>query len=307
MQREPMIMKGIRCCVLLLVTVGEVHAQQQVMFTQYMFNGLAINPAYAGSSESLSLTALMREQWTGIDGAPSTQTFSVHSPLKKERVSLGLLFLRDKIGLTKQTGLQGSFAYRIPVSQKGKLAFGIQGGATFYNANLSKVSVTDFAFNDVRFTQPNIGFGMYYNTDRFYAGISTPQLIETAFNKNNPDSDSRLVRHYFASTGYVFDVGPMIKLKPNLLIKAVAGAPVELDLNLNVLLRDVVWVGASWRTFDSFDALLQLQLTEQFQVGYAYDFATTTDLKRVNGGSHEVMINYRMTFTKNKMITPRYF
>lgn len=284
------------------------HAQQQIMFTQYMFNGLAINPAYAGSHETVSATALMRQQWTGLDGAPSTQTFSMHSPLKKERVSLGLLVMHDKIGVTNQNGVYGSYAYRIPLSTKGKLAFGLQAGATFYNALFSKVSPTDPTFkNDIRLAQPNVGFGVYYNTDRFYAGISMPQLIETKFDKSSTDPDSKLVRHYFASAGYVFDMGPSVKLKPNVLVKAVPGAPVEFDLNLNALLRDVLWVGLSWRTFDSFDAILQLQVTDQLQVGYSYDFATTTDLSRVNGGSHELMLNYRFTFAKSRIVTPRYF
>jgi type IX secretion system PorP/SprF family membrane protein len=284
------------------------HGQQQVMFTQYMFNGLAINPAYAGSHESMSFTALARQQWTGLDGAPSTQTFSVHSPLKKERFSLGLLFLHDKITVIEQNGVYGSYTYRIPVSKKGKLAFGLQGGATFYNARFSKISLTDPNFaNDIRLAQPNVGFGMYYNTQRFYAGVSVPQLLQTTFDKVSPDSDSKLIRHYFLSAGYVFDVGRFVKLKPNVLVKAVTGAPVEFDLNLNALLNDIVWVGLSWRTFDSFDAIFQLQLTKQFQVGYSYDFATTTDLARVNAGSHEIMLNYRFTFAKNKIITPRYF
>ena len=286
----------------------EVAGQQQVMFTQYMFNGLAINPAYAGSHETMSTTFLMREQWTGLEGAPKTQTFSIHSPLRKERFSLGLLFLHDNIGVTNQNGIYGSYAYRIPVSKKGKLAFGLQGGATFYNAQFSKISSTDPVFiNDVRLAQPNIGFGMYYNTDRFYAGVSVPQLMQTVFSINKSDSDSKLVRHYFASAGYVFDLSPSIKLKPNLLLKVVNGAPMEFDLNANALFREVLWVGLSWRTFDSFDAILQFQVTDQLQVGYSYDFATTTDLARVNGGSHELMLNYRFAFTKTRVVTPRYF
>jgi type IX secretion system PorP/SprF family membrane protein len=302
-------MKRFKLVVLgMWLSLATAIGQQQVMFTQYMFNGLAINPAYAGGHETMSMTALMREQWTGLDGAPSTQTFSVHSPLKKERFSLGLLFMHDKIGVTNQNGVYGSYAYRIPVSKKGRLAFGLSGGATFYNAQFSKVSSTDPAFmNDIRLAQPNVGFGVYFNTDRFYAGISMPQLIQTTFSNNSADSDSKLLRHYFATAGYVFDVSPSVKLKPNLMVKAVSGAPVQFDLNLNALFRDVLWLGFSWRTFDSFDAILQFQMTEQLQVGYSYDFATTTDLSRVNGGSHELMINYRFTFTKSRIVTPRYF
>lgn len=285
-----------------------MHAQQQVMFTQYMFNGLAINPAYAGSHETLSFSALGRTQWTGLDGAPNTQTLGVHSPIRNQRMALGALFLHDNIGVTNQNGLYGMYAYRIPVSDKGKLAFGLQGGVSFYNAQFSKVSTTDPRFaNDVRLASPSIGFGMYYNTERFYAGISTPQLNQAQLDNKNSDSDSKLVRHYFLTMGYVFDIGPSLKLKPNLLIKRVVGAPLEIDLNANLLIKEVLWIGFSWRSFDSFDALLQLQLTDQLQFGYAFDFATTTDLSRVNNGSHEIMLNYRFSFSKTRIISPRYF
>lgn len=284
-------------------------AQQQVMFTQYMFNGLAINPAYAGSHETLSLTALARIQWTSIDGAPRTQTFSAHSPIVNQRMALGGLILHDKIGVTDQTGAYLSYAYRIPVTEKGRLAFGIQAGFSFYKANFSQISSTDpaFANSDVREMHPNVGAGVYYNTDRFYAGFSVPQLIQSEFDQDNADSDSKLVRHYFATAGYVFDLNSALKLKPNVLLKSVSGAPVELDINANLLIKEIVWVGLSWRSFDSFDALLQLQLTERLMFGYAYDFATTTELSRVNGGSHELMLNYRVPLTKGKIITPRYF
>lgn len=300
----------MKYAVALVVLLGIVkaQAQQQVMFTQYMFNGLALNPAYAGSHETVSMTAMAREQWTGLDGAPRTQTFSIHSPIKLQRMSLGLLLLHDNIGVTDQTGAYASYAYCIPMGN-GKLAFGLQGGVSYYNAMFSKVSSTDptFANGDVREAMPSIGFGMYYNTSRFYAGISVPQLNQSEFDKNNSDSDSRLVRHYFATAGYVFDLGPSLKLKPNLLVKMVQGAPMEFDLNANLLIKELFWVGLSWRSFDSIDAILQLQLNEQFQFGYAYDFATTTDLSRVNGGSHELMLNYRFTFKSARIITPRYF
>jgi type IX secretion system PorP/SprF family membrane protein len=295
--------------IVLAIAGHEVTGQQQVMFTQYMFNGLALNPAYAGSHETMSVTALAREQWTGLDGAPSTQTFSIHSPIKHQRMSLGLLMLHDNIGVTDQTGVYASYAYRIPITKKGKLAFGVQGGVSNYKAQFSKVSSTDptFSSGDVFETHPSIGFGVYYNTNRFYVGLSSPQLNQTTIDRKNPDSDSHIVRHYFASAGYVFDLNHSLKLKPNVLVKAVEGSPVEFDLNANLLIKEVIWLGASWLSFDSFDAILQLQVTDQLQIGYSYDFATTTDLSRVNGGSHELMLNYRFTFTRTRIITPRYF
>lgn len=284
-------------------------AQQQVMFTQYMFNGLAINPAYAGSQESLSLTALAREQWTGIEGAPSTQTFSAHSPFNQDKIGVGLLVLHDQIGLTEQTGVFGSYAYRIGFKNGHKLSMGLQAGFSHYNSRFSRVSSTDpaFANQDVREMKPNFGFGLYYTSNRMYIGASVPQLAENIFDRKNKESNINLVRHYFLTAGYVFDLNEALKLKPNLLVKAVEGAPVELDLNANLLIKEVIWVGVSWRSFDSVDALLQLQLTDKLQLGYSYDIATTAALSSINAGSHELMLNYRLGLSKSKIITPRYF
>jgi type IX secretion system PorP/SprF family membrane protein len=303
-----------RILTILTATVGLLYqvtclAQQQVMFTQYMFNGLAINPAYAGSHDSFSASALFREQWTGLDGAPETQTFSIHSPIKNQKMGLGALFLHDKIGVTEQTGAYLSYAYHIPFTNGGKLAMGIQGGYTYFNARFSKVSSTDptFANGDVVEWQPNVGGGAYYYTKRFYAGVSVPQLVQNTFDKNNEDSDSKLVRHYFLTAGYVFDINDDLKLKPNALVKYVKGAPVEVDANVNLLIKEVVWVGFSWRSFDSVDAIFQLQITNRLQLGYAYDFSTGGEIKRVNSGSHELMLNYRIPTIRDRVVTPRYF
>lgn len=292
-----------------LFSFSAAMAQQQVMFTQYMFNQLALNPAYAGSHRTLSVTALARKQWAGLDGAPSTQTLSVHSPIKNQRVGVGLLVVNDKIGVTKQTGLYNSYSYRIPFQNGGRLAFGLQIGFTAYNAQFSKISDTDPTFaGDVREVHPNVGGGLFYNTKLFYVGFSAPQLIQNTFDRNNLDSDSKMLRHYFLTAGYVFTLNRELKLKPNFLVKAVAGAPVQFDVNLNLLMREVLWVGLSWRSFESVDALLQFQISEKLQFGYAYDFSTTTKLSRVNSGSHEIMLNYRvLTKKRSRFVTPRYF
>lgn len=293
----------------LLMEADEARAQQQVMFTQYMFNGLAINPAYAGSHGGLSLTALAREQWTGIEGAPSTQTFSAHSPFHQEKIGVGLLVLHDKIGLTEQTGVFTSYAYQILFEDNKTLSMGLQAGFSHYNSRFSEVSATDpaFANQDVNELQPNFGFGLYYYTPRFYIGTSVPQLAENVFDQKKPDSNLNLRRHYFLTTGFVFTLNESLKLKPNLLVKGVEGAPLELDLNTNLLIKEVIWVGASWRSFSSIDVLLQLQLTKHLQLGYAYDIATTSELSSINAGSHELMLNYRFGLSKDKIITPRYF
>lgn len=304
-------MKLIKILILMLMfaSIDNALAQQQVMFTQYMFNGLALNPAYAGSHESVSMTALVREQWSGLDGAPSTQTFSIHSPIKNHKSALGLLILNDKIGVTNQTGVFASYAYHLPFANGAKLSLGLQAGATYYDADFLDLGLSqNDAFNrNITEWQPNFGFGAYYYTDRFYLGVSVPQTLENTFDEEFDDSNSELVRHYFISSGYVFDLSQDLKFKPNILVKAVNNAPVEFDLNANFLIKELIWLGVSWRSFDSFDALFQLQVSPQLQIGYAYDFATTTDLRRVNSGSHEFMVNFRFVKGREKVLTPRYF
>lgn len=288
------------------------YAQQEVMFTQYMFNGLALNPAYAGSHEVVSMTGIARQQWIGLDGAPSTQTFSIHSPIKSNRIGIGLLLLHDKIGPINRYNVSGSYAYRIPLKH-GKLAMGLRAGMNLYKIDYSQQNQNDPAFRrSISAYQPNFGAGLYYYTDRFYAGFSVPQLLERTYDQYEIDltdvnTDSRLVRHYFFTTGYVIDLNQNLKLKPSTLLKVVEGAPIQLDLNANLLVMEVLWVGLSWRSFDSVDGILQLQLTDRLQFGYAYDFSTTSEVRSVNSGSHEISLNYQFTIGHKKAISPRYF
>jgi type IX secretion system PorP/SprF family membrane protein len=289
--------------------------QQQAMFTQYMFNGLAINPAYAGSHQTLEFTALARQQWTGLEGAPSTQTFTAHSPLKNKSIGLGLSIIHDKIGVTSQFGTYGAYSYRIQFQNKGVLAMGMQIGFTQYHEDLTQLQGYIRDPNDPNFSQdqvskfmPNFGAGLYYYTKRYYLGLSSPHLVQNKLDViETSDSEAKQRRHYFFTTGYVFDLSRSVKFKPNLLLKIVEGAPVEADINLNFLFQELLWAGVSYRSFDSFDAIIQLNVTEQFSIGYAYDFATTTELKRLHSGSHELMLNYRLKPPRRRLLTPRYF
>ena len=289
--------------------------QQQAMYTQYMFNGLAINPAYAGSHQTLEFTALARQQWTGLEGAPSTQTFTAHSPLKNRSIGLGLSVIHDKIGVTGQFGIYGAYSYRIQFHNKGVLSMGLQAGFTQYQEDLTQLQGSIRNPGDPNFSQdqvskfmPNFGAGLYYYTKRYYMGISSPHIVQNKLDDIETfDSEAKQSRHYFFTTGYVFDLSRSVKFKPNLLLKVVEGAPVEADINLNFLFQELLWAGVSYRSFDSFDAILQLNVTEQFSIGYAYDFATTTDLKRLHSGSHELMLNYRLKPPRRRMLTPRYF
>jgi type IX secretion system PorP/SprF family membrane protein len=192
---------------------------------------------------------------------------------------------------------------------------GLQAGFTQYQEDLTQLQGSIRNPNDPNFSQdqvskfmPNFGAGLYYYTRRFYMGLSSPHLVQNKLeNVETLDSEARQKRHYFYTTGYVFDLSRSVKFKPNLLFKVVEGAPLEVDINANFLFQELLWVGVSYRSFDSFDAILQLNVTEQFSIGYAYDFATTTELKRLHSGSHELMLNYRLKPPRRRMLTPRYF
>uniref|UniRef100_UPI00404954AE PorP/SprF family type IX secretion system membrane protein n=1 Tax=Fulvivirga sp. TaxID=1931237 RepID=UPI00404954AE len=285
-----------------------MQAQQQVMFTQYMFNQLAINPAYAGIHEGISTSMLFREQWVGFKGAPSTQTISIHSPLNHREASLGALIMRDRIGITERFSANFSYAYRIDFG-KSKLSFGLQGSLNQFMVRYNEDALIDPTINnrDVNVLRPNVGSGLMWHSDKFYLGASVPQLITQKFNPGNPDVEGQLVRHYFLLAGYVFDINKDLKLKPNILLKHVDGAPTQIDLNANLLIKELVWLGVSYRSLDSFDFLVQFQLSPKWQIGYSFDFLTTTDISLVQSGSHEFMLNYIFELPRTKILTPRYF
>ncbi len=280
--------------------------QQQAMYTQYMFNGLAINPAYAGSHQTISMSALARFQWVGIEGAPRTQTFSLHSPIPGKKASFGLLFSRDEIGVSSQNALALSAAYRIDM-RKGTLSLGLQGGL-----RSNEISYADLSINDPKYqynlsgTTPDVGAGIYFYNSRLYAGVSIPSLLKSDLVSIDGGSGSTSIPHFFFTTGIVLELSPVIKLKPSTLIKYVSGAPMEIDVNANLILDDKVWIGASYRSLDAISFLLDFQATTQLRVGYSYDYGLT-DLARLSSGSHEIMLNYRFVFRRSKVITPRYF
>lgn len=291
----------------LLLSATIVFGQQHPMYSQYMYNGLAINPAYAGSHEVLSMTALMRKQWAGLEGAPSTQTISAHVPVERKRIGFGLMVMHDKITVTDQTGLQASYAYKIP-TKRGKLSLGIQGGFSHYRSQFSEVLDDDEAFywKDINEFQPNFGFGVYYSSNRFFLGLSVPQLLQHNMDNSRDGVAARFLRHYFVHTGFLFDLSQNFKLKPNLLVKAVSGAPVEFDLNANLYYKNLLGFGVSWRTMDAVVLMLHVQIAEKLQFGYAYDI-TTTELRKVSNGSHEIYLNYRLPLSFTNVITPRFF
>ena len=287
--------------------VGRLFSQQQAMYTQYMFNGLAINPAYAGSHESISLTAISRFQWLDIEGAPETHTVSAHSPIPGKNIGIGLVFSNDKIGVTTQNSVYFSYSYKIDLSLF-KLSMGLQAGFNDFVNNYQDLGVNDPNLQgSFRRLNPNFGVGLFASSDKFYAGLSIPTALKRkmTFDENAEISVTELP-HIYLTGGYVFDVNPLVKIKPSMLLKTVVGAPMEVDINANLILDDKVWVGVSYRSFDAISALLDFQINPQFRVGYAYDF-TVSELRKSTTGSHEIMLLCRLVSDKKRIVTPRYF
>jgi type IX secretion system PorP/SprF family membrane protein len=285
--------------------------QQHPLFTQYMFNGLLINPAYAGSQESLSLSALVRKQWVGIEGAPSTQTFSAHTPLRKEKISLGLILMNDYIGVSHTYSINGIYAYRITMKKGGHLSAGIQTGVTRVHSELSSLPTKDpndpaFASDLVSPFMLSIGAGLYYYTHKFYTGLSVPNLMGNSMSKFYHSNVFPQKRHYLFTTGYVFNLSPNLKMKPSTLVKLIEGSPLQVDLNTNFLIKDVLWVGCSYRSFSSLNFIAQIQVSNQMTIGYSYDNGLSKFHSFVKG-AHEIALTYNFKFFSSKVVSPRHF
>lgn len=309
------IIKGLG--ILVLVAAGFVSkAQQDPMYTQYMFNQQTINPAYAGTWESLSFMVLGRQQWAGFDGAPQTYTFSMQAPLKNERVALGLNLISDKVGQEKRFYMFGDYSYLLPINDNLRLRLGLKGGFTNYSNNLNDYDIndpTDPSFQgviDKKFV-PNFGIGGFLYSRRGYIGFSVPKILNHDFElENETASLSGEFRHYFLSAGLVFNLGESLKFKPTMLTKASftseSGSPVEIDLTANFLIKERFWLGAMYRTGDSFGFIAQWIIDKKLRIGYAYDY-TITPLQNFNNGTHEIMVSYELRFLKEMFASPRYF
>ncbi|GAB1858491.1 type IX secretion system membrane protein PorP/SprF [Flavobacteriaceae bacterium MHTCC 0001] len=294
---------------LLSCTLGV--AQQLPQFTQYMYNTISINPAYAGSREALSIIGLHRSQWVGFDGGPITQTLSIHTPLRNDRIGLGLSFIEDDLGPENFTYVYGDFSYSIPTGQTGKLAFGVKGGLTSYSldADFRESQSFDPSVRGVadRWT-PNIGLGVYYSTNRFYVGASAPRILNT--DRNTEEGFEALERiSYYVTTGAVFDLSESFKFKPSALMKATNGAPLSFDLTGNFLYNEKFWLGGSYRINESTAAwgiLADMQISRQLRVGYSYE-KPISDIRAYTSGTHEVLLIYEFKFLSSKLKSPRYF
>lgn len=283
-------------------------AQQDPQYTQYMYNTMSINPAYAGSKGYGSFALLGRTQWVGVDGAPDTQTFSFHTPLQ-HNLGIGFNIINDEIGPSDELYIDANISYTLQTSERGNLAFGLRLGGRTLNLDWSKGSFQnpDAVFNqniDNRFTA-TIGGGFYYYTDRFYLGVSVPNFLRTDHYDDLIESVAAERLHYFLIAGYVFDLSEEVKFKPAVIAKAVSGAPLSADFSANFLFREKFTVGLAYRWDDSISGLVNLQVSDRLQIGYAYDL-TTSNFRNYNSGTHEVMLTYDLLRTP-KLKSPRFF
>lgn len=298
-----------------LFSIG-AFAQQEAMFTHYMFNTLTVNPAYAGSRDALTITALNRIQWVGFDGAPITQTFTAHSPIINQNLGLGLSITRDEIGPTNTTSFYGDFSYKLKFSGKASLAFGLSGGLNIRQNKLTELNLDEstdqtFATNEESDLLPNFGFGMYYSTAKYYVGLSIPRLLQNDFKSNTVEGGINLAseeRHYFLIAGSVFELNTNLKLKPTTLLKLTNGSTPQLDLTSILIIKDRVWGGLMYRTDDAAGALAGIYINNQFALAYSYDWSFGNTTFKYNGGSHEIMLTYDFVYrSKSKFHSPRYF
>lgn len=296
--------------VLMLFLLSDfMFAQQDPQYTQYMYNMNVVNPAYAGSKESLSLTGLYRKQWSGLDGAPETFTLSIHSPVG-EKVGLGLSAIKDELGPVKETNVYVDFSYTLDLSASLKLALGIKAGMTFHDVGLVDLQLIHpgdpFFSENIDNTYPNVGAGAFLYADNFYVGLSAPNMIKSVHLDENGLKYGSEELHYFATAGYIFDINDNFKLKPSVMVKSTFDAPVSFDANLNALFYDRFEIGGSYRLDDSFSGLVGFQLTPMLRIGYAYDHIVS-DLSALTSASHEVILTFDLYFKKKVLRSPRFF
>jgi len=291
-------------------------SQTEPMYSQYMYNMLGVNPAYAGNREATSFNFFQRNQWIGLKGAPKTTSLSIDKAAKDGKIGLGFQAYDDRLGVESATGFNAIISSRVKVSEIGVLSGGISFGLMNYRLNLNDV-MNRYTPTDPSFIisakpsqwNPSVGMGVYYNTDKLYIGLSTPSILRSRLAKyENFVSGIQKMDdfHLFATAGYVFEVNDDVKLKPSTMIKMVSGAPIELDLNLNVWLKDLIGIGGSYRTGDAFIGMVEIQATDNLRFGYAYDMPFTP-LKYFTRGSHELMLRYEFGSFKTKIKSTRYF
>jgi type IX secretion system PorP/SprF family membrane protein len=312
------VLRGYVVVMLLIITCvcgsNPVAAQQKPMFSQYMFNMLNINPAYAGNRNVLSVAALYRNQWVGIEGAPKTGSLSIDNRRENSNVGIGMQFYDDQIGIERTSGINGFYAYHIP-SDNATLSLGINGGILNYTANFTRVSTIQpgdpsFAKN-INGWLPTFGAGLLYSREKWYVGLSVPDMLKTKINEAGQAdvSSTAPFLHFFATGGVIIKASEQVSFKPSFLVKAVGGAPVQLDANANVWFSNIFSLGVSYRTGDAIVGMAELQASPQIRIGYGYDH-TISGLSAYAKGTHELMLRFEFGSSKKggeQALSPRYY
>jgi len=311
-------MKTLKICsviMFVIVVSMQTRGQQAVMYTQYMFNTAALNPAYVATKRYPTIMAAARTQWVGFEGAPKSQTFTLQFPVSEEKIGVGLSIMNDRIGPINETGLFGDFAFQFPVFGEFKMALGIKGGVNFYAAELSKLKVIEP--NDPDFAQdikgrfmPNFAAGSFFYNENFYLGFSIPKILKNSLSLNNTISTSTLgkeERHYYLMSGIVFNLSDNLAIKPSFLAKMVKGSPISFDLNTALIFGQRFWLGATYRFGDAMSAMAEIKIAKNLLVGYSYDYSFTK-IMNFNSGTHEIIISYDITAgSRTRLKSPRYF
>ena len=325
-------MKRFLFHILLVVCPLLMKAQNEVTYSQYMFNNLLVNPAYAGYKEDININLLSRNQWVGIKGAPTTQSLIADGAFfHNKNVGLGLSILNDRVGIQRQTSIMANYAYRLPVGEKGRLSFGVGVGAVQFSLNGDRAIVgdqTDINFSGSQnYLSPDAKIGVHYSDDVFYAGLSANNLLTTALSKNNQRANYVALPpvHMFLTVGAIINVNESVKMKPSLMLRDDPQSMGNFDINASFLFKDVLWLGGSYRvgvdmwkntnnlnaTFqqNSLVGLVEVFVAKQFRVGYAYDYSLS-DLNSYSSGSHEISLGFiigNKNYRNNALTSPRYF
>lgn len=295
-----------------MLTTFASFAQQDAQYTQYMYNTINVNPAYAGSRGAMSIFAMHRTQWVGLEGAPVTNVASINTPLNDSNLGLGVTFINDKIGPTNENTISADLSYTIPTSENYKLSFGMKATANLFNLDITKLNPVD-AFpldpsmqNINNEFSPNIGAGLYLHSDKAYIGFSIPNFIESNRYDDNEVAIFKEKINYYLMAGYVFDLSSEVKFKPAVLSKMVVGAPLQLDISGNFMFSEKFTVGLAYRWSAALSAMVGFQVSDGMYIGYGYD-RETTKLNNYNSGSHEIFLRYEIFKNNDKITTPRFF
>ncbi len=316
MELKSKIVNGLAGAILGVLLMGvntNLYSQQDPVFNQYMNNLLTVQPAYAGMSGYVNMTAMSRIQWVGFDGAPVTSTFTIQGPFKKYNVGLGLSVITDRFGPVRQTGVYADYSFRVLLNDDQYVSFGIKGGFNRYEALLTDLSVHDpndpvVAFDINKKYMPNFGVGFMWHADNFFVGASVPKIFRNKINSDSGETVYQEEMNFYAMGGIVFDIADNVKFKPTVLARWSQKTPSVVDFSANALFYERVWVGATYRLQNSYGLLFQVFVNSRVKLGYAYDL-TTFRPSQYNAGTHEFMLSYDFPVKRKRFcrFTPRYF